>query len=477
MDQSSDGDNDFGERGQNAVAENIENQKLVQVGCSAPDGAGATIADALSLPCGAVLKNRIAKAAMTEGLADGQNHATARHAALYKAWSEGGAGLLITGNILVDRRYLERPGNVAIEPSDDGDRDGEAALAAYAEASVAAGNHTWVQLSHAGRQTPARVTKTPAAPSAIALNLPRSEFGVPRALSGEEVEDVIARFVHAAGVVKRAGFTGVQIHAAHGYLIAQFLSPRANRRTDDWGGSLGNRARLLREIVGRVRAEVGPSFPVSVKLNSSDFQKGGFSHDECLQVVQWLNEAGIDLLEVSGGTYEQPRMMNTDGVEPVVERPIRVSTREREAYFLKYALSIRKVARMPLMVTGGFRSRRGMDQAVAAEEVDMVGLARPFCLIPDLANRLLDGTLAQAPSPERTLRLGPGFFGPSSSSTFVKVANAVGAQGWFYQQIARLAAGEAPDPDLSVLRAMFAHLAEEKRAARALEKVGSRAMV
>lgn len=433
-----------------------------------------TIAAPLTLPCGVVLNNRLAKAAMTEGIADPRNHATARHETLYRTWAQGGAGLLITGNIQVDRRYLERPGNVAVEEATA--EEGAAGLAAYAAAATANGTQAWVQLSHAGRQTPRRVSATPVAPSATRLKLPRSEFGDPRALEPHEIEDVAQRFVFAAGEVKRAGFTGVQIHAAHGYLLSEFLSPRVNQRSDEWGGNLQNRARLLLDIIARTRAEVGPDFPISVKLNSSDFQKGGFSHDDCLQVVKWLNEAGIDLLEISGGTYEQPRMMNTDGVEPVVEQAVRATTRAREAYFLKYAVSIRKVAQMPLMVTGGFRSRHGMDSALAAGEVDVIGLARPLCVMPDLPAQLLAGRVERGPEHEKVLRLGPGWLGPQSPVTLIKVANAFGAQGWYYQQIFRLADGLPADTDMSVFRALVAYQQDEVRAAKALEAVGSRAV-
>ncbi|MCA8889976.1 MAG: hypothetical protein KDA46_14170, partial [Parvularculaceae bacterium] len=283
-----------------------------------------TIAEPLTLPCGVRLKNRLVKAAMTEGLADENNRATGRHGVLYRRWAQGGAGLLITGNIMVDRRFLERPGNVAI----DGEPTAEAmrALEHFAQAATDAGAEVMVQLSHPGRQTPSYVAKTPLAPSAVALGLPGGQFGAPRALSHDEIIDVIARFANAASVVKAAGFSGVQVHGAHGYLISEFLNPLANRRTDEWGGPLENRARLLLRTVAAVRAKVGSGFPVSVKLNSSDFQKGGFSFDECLQVIDWLNEEGIDFLEISGGSYEQPKMMDIGGLDaPFEERP-RAST-------------------------------------------------------------------------------------------------------------------------------------------------------
>ena len=274
-----------------------------------------SLSDPLKLPCGAVLKNRFAKAAMTEGLADAHNRATGRHVTLYRRWAEGGAGLLLTGNVMVDRRYLERAGNVAIDGPQS--EDARRALNAWADAATEAGAAIWMQISHAGRQTPKMIAKQPVAPSAVGVDLPGGQFGAPRALGEPEIEDVIARFAHVASTAKAAGFTGVQVHAAHGYLISEFLNPLVNRRDDKWGGSLENRARLLLRSVDAVRAKVGSGFPVSVKLNSSDFQKGGFSFEECLEVIERLNGAGIDLLEISGGNYEQPRMMGIEGMEPV----------------------------------------------------------------------------------------------------------------------------------------------------------------
>ena len=302
----------------------------------------------LPLPSGGFLKDRIAKAAMTEGLGDAYNRATERHVTIYRRWAEGGAGMLLTGNLMVDRRYLERPGNVAIDgPQTDEQLD---RLRRWSGAVREAGADIWMQLSHAGRQTPKIVATEPVAPSAVALGLPGGTFAKPRALSSAEIENVIERFAHAASVAKQTGFTGVQIHAAHGYLISEFLNPLVNQRDDDWGGNLENRARLLMRVISEVRAQVGSGYAVSVKLNSSDFQKGGFSPEESLQVARWLNDAGVDLLEISGGSYEQPAMMDIEGMEARYEETKRTSTLAREAYFLTYAEEIRKVATMPLMV-------------------------------------------------------------------------------------------------------------------------------
>jgi 2,4-dienoyl-CoA reductase-like NADH-dependent reductase (Old Yellow Enzyme family) len=434
------------------------------------DAAGHSPEDVLArplvLPCGAVLGNRLAKAAMTEGVADTQLRATPRHETLYRTWSEGGAGLLLTGNVQVDRDDLERPGNVAIDPTAAETVSVEARerLARWARAGTAAGNHLWMQISHAGRQSPWYVTRRPRAPSAVRLEL-LGNYCTPRALTEDEILDLVRRFAGAAAIARETGFTGVQVHGAHGYLASEFLSPVTNLRTDAWGGSLENRARFLLEIVRAVRRAVGPDYPVAVKLNSDDFRKGGFSHSECLQVVQWLNDEALDLLEVSGGTYEQPRLIGAEGrSEDAV--PVRASTRAREAYFLDYAEAIRKVARMPLMVTGGFRSRTAMEAAIESS-CDMVGLGRPLCWLPDFPRRLLSREMDHVDRIEDRLRFAErGWRSPSSPLTVAKVLNAFGAQSWYYCQLFRLADGRSADLGRGMLSTLVEYLRDELRAAR-----------
>lgn len=402
------------------------------------------LASELKLPCGAVLKNRIGKAPMTEGLADPMNRATGELERLYARWSDGGAGLLVTGNVQVDRRYLERPGNVVID-----DNGGIEELKAYARAGTRNGTHLWMQINHPGRQTPRRVNPRPVAPSAVPLGLPESAFAPPRALEEKEIEDIIFRFGRAAAVARETGFTGVQVHAAHGYLLSQFLSPLANRREDRWGGSLENRARLLLEVVRTVRQAVGPSFPVSVKLNSSDFQTGGFSDEDCLQVVRWLEEAGVDLLEISGGNYEQPSMMA--GAPRNGEAP-KESTVKREAYFLDYAERLRAVSRIPLMVSGGFRSRAAMDAALASGALDMVGVGRPMCVETDMPGALLEGRREAGGTYEASIR------------------PAKGALGWFCLQLIRIGRGLEPDTAMTGEEAITRYLDNENATADALRE-------
>jgi 2,4-dienoyl-CoA reductase-like NADH-dependent reductase (Old Yellow Enzyme family) len=424
------------------------------------------------LPCGATLANRLCKAAMTEGIADELLRATPRHATLYRCWSEGGAGLLLTGNVQVDRSDLERPGNVAIDASDPATTSPEARarLARWARAGTVAGNHLWMQISHAGRQSPWYVTRRPAAPSAVRLDL-LGNYATPRALGEAEILDLIRRFAVAATVARETGFTGVQVHGAHGYLVSSFLSPVTNRRQDAWGGSLENRARFLLETVRAVRLAVGADFPVAVKLNSDDFRKGGFSHEECLRVVGWLNEEAIDLLEISGGTYEQPRLIGAEG-RAADAVPVRPSTRAREAYFLDYAAALRPVARMPLMVTGGFRTRAAMEAALE-HDCDVIGLGRPLCWQPDLPRRLLAREVDGVERLEDRQRFADrGWRSPSSPLLAARALNALGAQSWYYCQIFRLADGRPPDQRRGLLASLTEYLRDELVSARRLRKSG-----
>lgn len=295
--------------------------------------------DPLSLPNGSTLPNRIAKAAMEENMADAGQAPSEALMRLYQAWADGGAGLLISGNVMIDSRAMTGPGGVVLE--DDAQLE---KFRRWARIGRSAGAQFWLQINHPGRQMQANLGQQAWAPSAVPLELGglSKHFATPRAMDEAMIAEVIRRFVRSAALAERAGFSGVQIHAAHGYLLSQFLSPLSNRREDAWGGSLENRARLLLEIVRAVRAEVSPAFAVAVKLNSADFQRGGFSADDARQVVRMLDGLGVDLVELSGGSYEAPAMHGEarDG-----------RTLAREAYFVEFARDIRTVARMPVMVT------------------------------------------------------------------------------------------------------------------------------
>lgn len=421
--------------------------------------AGASpIAQPLDLP-GERLPNRLAKAAMTEGLSDSRGHASDKLVHLYRLWASGGSGLLITGNVPIDSDHLERPGNVVI----DGQQTHAArnVLRQWSSAARSCGAGVWMQLNHAGRQTPAIVNPTPKAPSAIALALPRKQFGAPIALTEPEIEGTITRFATAAATARDSGFTGVQVHAAHGYLISQFLSPLSNQRHDAWGGALENRARILLEIVRAIRAATGPDFTLSVKLNSADFQTGGFAPNESLRVATWLAAEGVDVIEVSGGNYEQPRMMKTDGLEAPDFKGQPPSTREREAYFLDFADIMRAQVDIPIMVTGGFRSVEAMNDALRDSGIALIGLARPLVVEPDAPRQLLNGRHCLERH-EDMLRLGPGVFGPKSPSKSIRAINGFGALYWQYQQLRRLASGRSPDLKLGLFNALLAEMKDQK---------------
>ena len=419
----------------------------------------------LTLPSGVELPNRLVKAAMTERLANPKNEVTDRHVRLYKAWGDGGIGLQITGNVLVDRRNLEAPSNVVI----DGAPSNEHAvmLSKWAEACKAGGGKVVMQLSHAGRQTQKLVNPQPDAPSAIAVDLPGGQFGTPRAMTSDDIKRLIEKYAIATKAARAAGFDGVQIHSAHGYLMSQFLSPLTNQREDEWGGPLENRARLLLDVIKATRAEADPGFGISIKLNSADFQKGGFSQADSTAVIGMLNEHNLDFVEISGGNYEQPKMMDMEGLKPVHDDGARESTKQREAYFLDYAKEVQAVAKMPLMVTGGFRTAAGMNDALASGEADLIGLGRPLCVDFDAPAQLISGDLSELPKWEKTLRIGPGIFGPNSSIGLFKALNGFGMQGWYYSQLHRVADGVAPNRKLGVLSAFLKMQGIDSRMAKA----------
>ena len=386
--------------------------------------------DPFLLPCGASLQNRLAKAAMTERLSGRDYLPNAFHLQLYRIWAKSGAGLLLSGNIMVDKRYLESAGNIAVEAE-----EALPALREWTAAGRAPGQHLWAQLSHPGRQCTILVSGRPLAPSAVRLRK-LGLFARPRAMTEVEIEDVIRRFVRTATLCKAGGFTGVQIHAAHGYLLSQFLSPLTNRRTDQWGGSLANRARLLMAIVQQTREALGPDFPIGVKLNSADFQGGGFSEEDSLDVIRMLGAAGIDLLEISGGTYERMVFLVVD------EPEVKASTRRREAYFLDFAHKAREVSNMPLMVTGGFRTRAFAEEALRSGMLDVVGMARPFLTEPGQALAFLQGSLEK--------------FSDFKIRTGWKKLEDMAEGGFYARLLIQLARGEAPDRDSpALLSALF----------------------
>jgi 2,4-dienoyl-CoA reductase-like NADH-dependent reductase (Old Yellow Enzyme family) len=386
----------------------------------------ASLYDSLTLPCGQVLPNRLMKSALSEGLGGKRNAPDHRLETLYTTWSQGGFGLIITGNVMIDRTQLGEPGNVVIE--DEGNLD---ALSRWAKTTKDAGVPIWVQINHPGRQSnPLALGHTPVAPSAVPLNIPGA--ATPRELTPAEIENTIDRFATSAAVCETAGFDGVQIQGAHGYLIAQFLSQLTNLRTDDWGGDPRRRMKFVLEVVRRIRARVSPGFAVGIKLNSADFQRGGFTEDESRNVLAALAGEGIDLFEISGGSYEQPAMGGS----------VAASTRSREAYFLEYARTARSlIGDIPLAVTGGFRTRAAMTDAVSSGECDIVGLGRPSATTTDAAAQILAGRTQTL----RSHKIQFGLRRVLGRFVDIKAFDGVLEISWHTDQLHRIGAGRQPD--------------------------------
>ncbi len=395
--------------------------------------------DKLILPNGSTIPNRIAKAAMEENMADLDQSPSEKLMRLYQAWADGGSGLIITGNVMIDSRAMTGPGGVVLEDDRHLDK-----FKKWAQISKSKGAQVWLQINHPGRQMMANLGQKTWAPSAIALDLGNmsKHFNTPYAMTKDVIHDVIQRFVRTSQFAEQAGFTGVEIHAAHGYLLSQFLSPLTNQKTDEWGGSLENRARLLLDIVKAVRAVVSPQFAVAVKLNSADFQRGGFSADDAKQVVLMLNELSVDLVELSGGSYEAPAMQGEarDG-----------RTLAREAYFVDFARDIQKVAKMPVMVTGGIR-RRPVAEQVVQSGVDMVGIGTALAIDPYLPR---DWQLGKDNAPQ----LPPITW---KNKPLASLANMATVKF----QLGKLSRGRAPNPKVSPLWALILQLATTAKRTR-----------
>jgi len=360
----------------------------------------------LSLPCGATLRNRIAKAAMSDELGDGAGGATPEQATLYRRWAEGGAGLVIVGECQVAPDHPENCGNLLLNPVRSA-----ASIERMTEAGRVDGTHLWAQLGQAGCLA-VPVSGAVKGPSAVTVGDLRAE-----AMDAAEIEALPRRIAESAVTAKALGFTGVEIHAAHGFLLNQFLSPFFNRRTDPWGGSIEKRARLLIETVHHVRDAVGPSFPVGVRLNVQDGLEGGLTAEDGVAIAALLDTAPIDLLNLSGGVYFPGAPSASDRVTA-------------GPYFLDAARAVRDVYSGPLMTAGGFKKREEAEAALEAGAVDAVALARLLALDPDLPNAWLAGN---DPAPRF-----PRFTDPPEG----------GITAWFTRRIWAIGAGEPLDHGL-----------------------------
>lgn len=383
-----------------------------------------TLSTPFELKNGTEVKNRLFKSAMSEGLGTRAHDPKPDYAVLYKTWADGGIGLCVTGNVMIDRTALGEPGNVVLDDESELDE-----FRRWAEAGTSNDTQLWMQLNHPGKQIPNLVCKEPVGPSAVPLeNGLEKGFNTPRPLEESEIETIIAKFATSARLAKECGFSGVQIHGAHGYLVSQFLSPHHNRREDQWGGSLENRMRFGLGVYNAMRDAVGPDFPIGIKLNSADFQKGGFTEEESMEVVKALSAAGIDLIEISGGTYEVAAMMGSE---------VKESTKKREAYFLDYAEKVRSLVDTPLVVTGGFRTANGMTDALQSGATDFIGIARTIAIEPDFPNNLM----ANAEHGRELPTLSTGI-AAIDQMAMLDVT-------WYEQQLALMGKGKKPNPNLS----------------------------
>lgn len=330
----------------------------------------------ITLPNGTTIKNRFFKSAMSEGMGTRDFQPKKNIATLYKRWAEGGTGLIITGNIMVDPKGTAEPGNIVFDKNSNME-----ILKNWANQGQQHGAKIMVQLNHPGKQVPKTIAKETVAPSAVPLgNGLNKLFSTPRALTTSEVEELVQKFVTSAKVAKEAGFSGVQIHAAHGYLISQFLSPHDNRRTDKYGGSLENRMRFLKEIYLGMREELGKDFTIGIKINSTDFKEDGLTEEDSLKTIIKLANLGLDFVEISGGTYERPAMMGA------------TSKSTNQVFFAEYSKKLKQKIEIPVVVTGGIRSINAMNTLLNDSTTDFIGIARPLTIDPNIPNKIKQGT-------------------------------------------------------------------------------------
>ncbi len=315
----------------------------------------------LELPCGAILKNRIAKSPMSDSLGNGRGDPTEAQIRLYERWAESGVAVSFIGEVQGDPRFPEKPGNIVL-----GEQTDKQAIRSLASRAMIEGAHIWPQLGHAGALSHPPISQ-PKGPSA--LNVEGLQCA---GMSIEEIRELPDMYARTAVHAKTAGFSGVLIHAGHGFLLSQFLSPLFNRRKDGYGGSIEARCRIVLEVIDEVRRAVGSSFPVGIRINSTDQLEGGLTETDALEVVRLLDQTSIDLIDISGGTYFPGAKASSDGPS-------------RGPYFLEFARRAKGVTNVPLMATGGFKRREQAVDAVASSDVDMVGLARAMVLNPRLA--------------------------------------------------------------------------------------------
>lgn len=320
----------------------------------------------LNLPCGGQLKNRLFKSAMSDSLGDGRGNPTEAQMRLYERWAKGGAALSLIGEVQVTPHYPEKPGNLVMVP--DADWSAMQRLATFGSAN---GAQIWPQLGHAGALAHVPISR-PKGPSALDIEGLQCD-----GMALKEIQELPQTYAQAAALAKDFGFGGILIHAGHGFLFSQFLSPLFNHRTDAYGGSIDNRFRIIRDVIEAVRRAVGPAYPIGIKINSTDRLEGGLTTEDALDVVRLIDKTSVDLIEVSGGTYFPGAASSSDG------------TFSSGPYFIDFAKRAKQVTNIPVAVTGGFETRDQAAQALRDGSADAVSLARAMVLDPTLANTWL----------------------------------------------------------------------------------------
>jgi 2,4-dienoyl-CoA reductase-like NADH-dependent reductase (Old Yellow Enzyme family) len=334
------------------------------------------------------LSNRFVRSATWEGMAAEDGSCTPDFKALYTELAKGGVGLIITSHTFVRPDGKGSPRQLGLHKDEliPGLQDLTRAIHQH-------GSRVAVELSHAGILTSEQLTgEAPMVVSAV------EDFsrGPGRELTVEDIQQLAVAFAGAAGRAKEAGFDAIQIHAAHGFLMSQFLSPAFNKRNDDYGGRIENRARALLEVLEKIRSSVGRDFPVLVKLNSEDFIDGGLTLEDSVRVGQMLQEEGIDAIEISGGTIVTGDHCQTD-----------IDSQEKEAYWREAAKVFKEKLQVPLILVGGVRSFKVAEQLVDQGYADYISMSRPFIREPGLVKRWASGNLGKATCLSDNLCRGP----------------------------------------------------------------------
>ena len=361
---------------------------------------------------------------MSDSLGDGAGNPTEQQIELYRRWSAGGAALCLIGEVQVDHRFPEKPGNLVLGP-----RSNESLLRRLASIGAADDAHVWPQLGHAGALAHSPIAH-PAGPSELDLEELQCA-----ALSGTEVAALPAAYARAAIHAQSVGFSGVQIHAGHGFLLSQFLSPLFNQRTDRYGGSIEARCQLLVDIVQAVRGAVGPGMAVAVKINSSDQLEGGLTEQDALSAIEIISREALDLIDISGGTYFPGAPASSD-------------RRTSGPYFVDFARRTKAVTDIPVMVTGGFATRKQAADAISSGSADVVGLARSMVLEPGLATAWLTAAVGDPEFPR---------FAPPPPG---------GVTAWYTMRLDAVSTGTDHEFDMTPAQALDAYDARDARRER-----------